>query len=124
MREILVFLWILIGITSLILQMVFFLRDDRAPNHTTEDLHYKWWWHLAEGAIHLWMGATLSFCFGVQYGLLMLSLLWYFYDGAVNTWVLKREWFYIGTTAQVDIAQQQLAKKLKVDPRTLSAVLK
>jgi hypothetical protein len=61
--------------------------------------------------------------------------MWFVFDGAINTWVLKREWFYIGTTAQVDVAQRKLAagiqwllnlidKHTVVDPRLVSATLK
>lgn len=112
------------GIAALIVQMVYFLLDDRAANHTAKDRRLKKRWHAAAGALHLWMGYVMARLFGWEWGVLMGSLTWYLFDGFINTYALKREWFYIGTTAQIDIAQRWLAAKLGVDHRLLSACFK
>jgi hypothetical protein len=116
----------LTGIPLLIIQMVYFLLDDRAENHTGLDLKYKKYWHAAAGGIHIWMGYVVGRIAGDWHaGLLMSALMWFFFDGAINTWVLKKEWFYIGTTAQLDIAQRWAADKIGFDdPRMFSAFLK
>ncbi len=109
---------------SLIIQMVYFLKDDRTENHTDRDLFIKKVWHAAAGSIHVWGAVVMGKLYGLEVGIFTAAVTWFFFDGAINTWVLNREWFYIGTTAQIDIIQQKLGKWLHTDPRTVSAVIK
>lgn len=115
---------IITGLAALIIQMIYFLLDDREANHTAKDRRIKARWHAAGGAIHIWMGYTIGRLFGWEWGLLMASMTWYFFDGFINTYVLRREWFFIGTTAQIDIAQRWVAGKLRIEHRLFSACLK
>lgn len=120
-----VILLIITGLAALIVQMVYFLLDDRAANNTAQDRRLKLWWHAAAGAIHIWMG----YCIGRiahdwHVGFLMGSLTWLVFDGCINSFVLKREWWYIGDTAQVDIAQRWVAGILHIEHRAFSAFLK
>jgi hypothetical protein len=116
---------ILTGIAALAIQMVYFLLDDRAANHTAEDRRLKLVWHAAAGAIHIWMGYAVGrIAYDWHWGLLMGSLTWLLFDGAINTWVLHREWFYIGDTAQLDILQRKVAGYLHIEHRAFSAFLK
>lgn len=117
-------IWSFTGITAFILQMVYFLLDDREANHTAVDRKLKLYWHAAAGALHIWMGCFIGRWFGWEYGLFNAALMWMVFDGSINTWVLKREWFYIGETAQIDIAQRKVAGWLRLDHRALSAFLK
>lgn len=112
------------GILALIVQMVYFLKDDREANHTERDRQIKNVWHAAGGTLHCWMGAVIGRQFGWQWGFLMASFNWYLFDGCVNTYVLSREWFYIGETAQLDILQRKLSRLLNIEHRLFSALLK
>lgn len=104
--------------------MIYFLKDNATPQTDPKNKRYNFNWHAAGGAIHLWMGITVAMLWGVHWGILMIAITWYFFDGAVNSWYLHREWFFIGTTAQIDVAQRKVAAWIDVDPRTLSAILK
>lgn len=115
---------IIIGAAALGTQMVYFLLDDRAPNHTTGDIKLKKRWHWAGGAIHIWMGYVIHLKYGWEYGLLMAAIIWYFFDGAINSYVLHREFWYIGNTAWLDIVQNKLADLIGIDARFMSAILK
>lgn len=115
---------ILTGLATLIVQMIYFLLDDREANHTARDRRIKKYWHWAGGAIHIWMGVVIGRYCGWEWGLLMASMTWYFFDGFINTYVLRREWWYIGETALLDIAQRRIAKILQVEHRLFSACLK
>jgi hypothetical protein len=115
---------ILTGIAALIVQNIYFIIDDRVENHTARDRRIKKYWHWAGGAIHGWMGYVIGRMFGWQLGLLMGSLTWYLFDGFINTYVLQREWWYIGETALLDIVQRKAASYLHIEHRLFSASLK
>lgn len=116
---------ILTGIAALIVQMIYFLLDDRAENHTANDLRLKKRWHWAGGAIHIWMAYAVGEIAGDwRWGLLMGALTWALFDGFINTYVLRREWWYIGETAWLDKMQRAIARALRIDHRALSACLK
>lgn len=115
---------ILTGIAALIVQMIYFLIDDRQENQTARDRRIKKYWHRAGGAIHIWMGYVIGRLFSWEWGMLMGSLTWYFFDGFINTYVLLREWWYIGFTAAIDKAQRATAGFLHIEPRLFSACLK
>lgn len=113
------------GIPALIIQMIYFLLDDRAANNTAQDRQLKLWWHGAAGAIHLWMAYAIARISNDWHcGLFMGSLNWLLFDGFINSLVLKKEFWYIGDTAQLDIAQRKLAGFLRIEHRLLSAILK
>jgi hypothetical protein len=116
---------IITGLVALIIQMVYFLLDDRTENHTARDRRLKLWWHAAAGTFHIWMGYTIGrIAHDWHAGFLMGSLTWCFFDGFINTYVLHREWWYIGDTAQWDIAQRWVAGLLHIEHRAFSATLK
>ncbi len=116
--------YIFTGLAALIAQMVYFLLESSLYQSSPNKVRFKKAWHIAGGAIHLWMGIAIAHLFGWQYGLVMASLTWFFFDGAVNTWAFNREWFYIGTTALLDEVQQLLARILHIDVHLVSAILK
>lgn len=120
--EPLLLLFSLLG--ALIVQSVYFLIDDRKENHTPEDLKLKKYWHWAGGAIHIWGGYIMYRFFGWQWGFLTASTTWYFLDGCINSFVLHREWWFIGTTAWLDKAQHEIADIFHIDARLLSAIVK
>jgi hypothetical protein len=120
-----VIILIVTGIAAHIQQMVYFLLDDRTANQTAEDRRLKLIWHAATGICHLWMG----YCIGRiahdwRIGFFTGALYWLLFDGCVNSFVLKREWWYIGTTAQIDIVQRWAAGILHIEHRAFSATLK
>jgi hypothetical protein len=116
---------ILTGLAALIVQMIYFLIDDRNENHTARDRSIKKYWHVAGGAIHVWMAYAVYRISGDwRWGLLMGSLTWLLFDGFINTYVLQREWWNLGDTAWLDKLQRTIADFLKVDHRALSAFLK
>jgi hypothetical protein len=119
------YILIITGLGALIVQMVYFLLDDRAVNGTSQDRQLKLWWHGAAGAIHIWMGYAVGrIAHDWHMGLLMGSLTWPLFDGFINSFVLHREWWYIGDTAQLDIAQRKVAGFLHIEHRLFSASLK
>lgn len=116
--------FIITGIPALIIQMVFFILDDRTENHTPLDLHMKKYWHWAGGLIHIWMGTLMGYTFGIQWGILTSACTWYFMDGALNTWVFHNGWWSLGTTADLDKIQRTMAKWIGIDHQLLTAILK
>jgi len=113
------------GLAALIIQMVYFLLDDRAVNGTPRDRRYKLWWHAGAGAIHVWMGYTVGrIAHDWHAGFFMGALTWMVFDGCINSFVLHREWWFIGDTAQWDIAQRWVAGLLHIEHRAFSASLK
>jgi hypothetical protein len=116
---------IITGIAALVVQMIYFLIDDRSENHTARDRRIKKYWHWAGGAIHVWMAyAVVEIAHDWRWGLLMGALTWLLFDGFINTYVLRREWWYIGESAWLDKAQRTVAGAIHVDHRALSAFLK
>jgi hypothetical protein len=116
---------IVTGLAALIIQMVYFLFDDRAVNNTAKDRRLKLIWHAAGGAIHIWMGyAVARIANDWHAGFFMGSITWMLFDGCINSFVLKREFWYIGDTAQWDIAQRWVAGLLHIEHRAFSATLK
>lgn len=116
---------ILTGLAALIVQMIYFLIDDRSENHTARDRRLKKYWHWAGGAIHIWMGYAVARIANDRHvGLLMGALTWYLFDGFINSFVLRKEWWHIGTTAWLDITQRTIAAHLHIEHRLFSACLK
>jgi hypothetical protein len=116
---------IITGLAALIVQMIYFLIDDRSANHTARDRRIKKYWHWAGGAIHVWMAYAIYRITGDwHWGLFMGSLTWLLFDGFINTYVLKREFWFIGTTALLDILQREIASFLHIEHRLFSACLK
>lgn len=116
---------IITGIGALIIQMIYFIKDDRTPNKDSKDGKIKFYWHAAGGVLHVWMGYTIArITHDWRWGFLMGSLMWYLFDGCVNSFVLGREWWYIGFTAAIDKVQRFAAGILHIEPRLFSACLK
>ena|SRR6478752_1725155 len=115
---------ILIGLFALIAQMIYFIKDDRTPNIEPSNKYFNLRWHIAGGLIHGWMYYVVYRIYGIEFGLLMGSLTWLFFDGCINSFVLNKEFFYVGYTALLDRAQQWVGKVLHSDPRLMSALLK
>jgi hypothetical protein len=112
---------IITGIGAFIIQMIYFIKDER-PNNTPADKNY---WHIAGGVLHVWAGYAIArITHDWRWGFLMSSLMWYFFDGCVNSFALGREWWYIGTTAIVDKVQRACAGYIHIEPRLFSACLK
>jgi hypothetical protein len=115
---------IVTGVAALIIQMIYFIKDDRTPNESPRDKLIKKLWHFAGGAIHGWMYFVIADQYGAEWGLLMATCTWLLFDGFINTYALGKEFLYIGNTAFIDIVQQKAAKLLHIDVRLLTASLK
>lgn len=116
---------IITGLAALIVQMIYFLLDDRAENHNARDRRLKKYWHVAGGAIHVWMGYTVGrVANDWHWGLLMGAFTWWLFDGFINSFVLRKEWWYIGDTAMLDKIQRTIADFLHIEHRLFSAFLK
>lgn len=111
-------------IIAAILQMLYFIKDDRTPN--TEDLNkrYSEVWHATGGICRLLTCWVIGRAYGWDYCYMALVGTWIWFDGAINTWVLRKEWFYVGTTALTDRSIRWIGMKLKVDPRSVNGALK
>lgn len=126
-----VIILVVTGVLALIAQSVYFLKDDRTANTDPADKPIKFKWHVAGGIIHIWMYYIMADNYGYHWGLLMSSLTWLLFDGAVNTYAIRKEFFYIGFTALIDRGQRgvtdwinKLTGTYFIDPRSLSAILK
>jgi hypothetical protein len=126
-----VIILIVTGVLALIAQSVYFLKDDRTANTDQKDKPIKIKWHVAGGVIHGWMFFIMADSYGNHWGAAMASLTWLLFDGAVNTYTLHKEFFYIGNTALIDRAQREATEWINkllgthfIDPRLFSAVLK
>jgi len=121
LKPIIVILW---GLAAWIIQMIYFIKDDRTPNSEAANKGLNLRWHIAGGAIHIWGYYLVALHFGAHWGLLMASLTWLLFDGFVNSYILNKEFFYVGNTALLDQAQQWLASLAHKDARLISAILK
>ena len=123
-----VFETIILSLTSLaalIVQMIYFLIDDRSENHDARDRRIKVRWHWAGGVIHIWMAYAIYRISGDwRWGLFDGALTWLLFDGFINSYVLKKEFWYIGDTAWLDRAQRTVASFLHIEHRLFSACLK
>lgn len=116
---------IITGLAALIVQMIYFLIDDRSENHTARDRRIKARWHWAGGVIHIWMAYAIYRIAGDwRWGLFNGALTWLLFDGFINSYVLKKEFWYIGDTAWLDRAQRTTAGFLHIEHRLFSACLK
>src|ERR1044072_6039856 len=95
-------LYLIVLVFTLTIQMVNFLRDDRSPNGSREDLILKNKWHGWGLVLYIWCVVIIGRAFGWEWIPMSMANLWNVFDGMVNTQVLKQKWFYIGLTAQVD----------------------
>jgi hypothetical protein len=107
-----VIILIVTGVLALIVQSVYFIKDDRTDNSAKADRPLKLRWHLAGGALHCWMYYVISDSYGYHWGIVMASLTWLTFDGSMNIYALKKEFFYIGHTALIDRVQHWLADLL------------
>jgi hypothetical protein len=114
---------IVTGVLALIAQSVYFIKDDRTANTDPADKPLKTKWHIAGGLIHVWMYYVIADNYGLHWGLWMATLTWSLFDGFINS-AIKREFFFVGTTALIDKAQQWIAKRLGINVNLLSALLK
>ena len=115
---------ILIGVFALIVQSIYFIKDDQTENTDPKNKGFNLRWHMAGGLIHIWMYYVTYLLFGTEWAYLMASLTWLFFDGCINAFALNKEFFYVGKTALLDKAQQWVGKVTNIDPRFVSASLK
>lgn len=59
-------------------------------------------WHYWKGINQIVFFSILTFTFGWQLALINSIIFWILFDGIFNKIVLKREFFYVGKTAQTD----------------------
>lgn len=116
---------IITGLAARVVQMIYFLIDDRSENHNARDRRIKKYWHWAEGAAHVWMAYAIYRISGDwRWGFFNGALTWLLFDGFINSYVLKREFWYIGDTAWIDQVQRTIASFLHIEHRLFSACLK
>jgi len=115
---------IITGLFALIMQMIYFIKDDRTNNNDPKNKGFNLRWHIAGGILHVWMYYIIHKLYGVEWGLLMAASTWLLFDGFINSYALKKEFWYIGATALIDKFQQWVGKITGVDPRGVSAFLK
>lgn len=111
-------------IVAAILQMLYFLKDDRTPNTENLNGRYSDVWHATGGIFRIAACWVIGRAYGWEFCYAALVATWIWFDGAINTWVLRKEWFYVGTTARTDRAIRWVGKKLRIDPRTVNAAVK
>lgn len=117
------------GVAAFVIQMRYFVYDNRPPDPNNQNEKVKIGWHLAGGILHVWCGITISLLPGASFvfGLLFASLTWLFFDGFVNTFVFKKGWYYIGNTAALDRTIRWLCRRRNVywvNPEAAAGILK
>jgi hypothetical protein len=75
---------------------------ERDYDIVAKNKHLSKLWHLWKGVNTLIWVCLISFIFGFKVGFLNLILYWILFDGLLNIIVLKKGFFYIGTTATID----------------------
>jgi hypothetical protein len=94
----------------------FYLHEKyRIKDEQTADLtlsaYLKKQWHKCKGAVQLVVfGYMLYVCYNrhlnwfYAFGVTKFcaSLFWLFHDGLLNSFVFKKEWWYVGTTGNLD----------------------
>ena len=104
------------------------LRDARTPDTDARDRRLKWWWHAEGAALHAANAALGWYVQGPELAFFVLVLFWVVFAGIVHQTGLQKSFFYVGTTALDDRAQQWLYRRglhrLFGSIETMSAVLK
>lgn len=94
----------------------FFLHEKyRIKDEQTADLvlstYLKKMWHRYKGGVQLVVFAyifyttfqrSFSWFYATGVTLVCASFFWLFHDGLLNTYLFKREWWWVGTTATID----------------------
>jgi hypothetical protein len=91
---------------------------------------YSKGWHFWKAVNQLLFFSIMFFLVGPRIAAMDMIIYWILFDGIFNKTVLKREFFYIGTTAQTDISFRKLAHlinipfKQKLSPFAVSGFVK
>lgn len=119
--SILAFLWIIVGVVLLGFYNGLLLLDDKTPEDDPSNKKIQDKWHFVGAAIFVYLAATASMVWGIQYAPLTLSLFWSLFAGIVHIVGLKKHFFFVGTTEITDILLRKVFKK---DPTVGSAIVK
>jgi hypothetical protein len=111
-------------VLAAIYQMLYFLHDDRTPNTDNLSKKYSAVWHATGGVCRLIACWVIGRAYGWHWSFVAAVSTWIWFDGSINTWVLRKEWFYVGTTAKTDRFLRWAGTKLKVDPRSINGAIK
>jgi len=91
---------------------------------------YSKGWHFWKGVNQLIFFSIMFFLVGARIATMDLIIYWILFDGLMNKTILKREFFYIGTTAQTDISFRKISHlinipfKTKLSPYLISGIVK
>lgn len=105
-----------------------FLERDysKVANHP----EYSKGWHFWKGVNQLIFFSIMFFLVGPRIAAMDLIIYWIMFDGLFSKTILKREFFYIGTTAQTDKSFRKLSSlinipfKNKLSPYAITAIIK
>lgn len=87
-------------------------------------------WHFWKGINQVSFFGIMLFTIGWKLTLLNALIFWVLFDALINKLILKRPFFFVGTTAFTDVTIQKSAKlisspfKNSLKPEVLSGVLK
>lgn len=99
----------------------FLERDERITRRHPE---YSRKWHRAKALNQIVYFFLYIFCFGLKLTCINVILFWILFDGFVNTTILNKTFFDIGTTAKTDVFLQRIVKFTHTSETVVAATLK
>jgi len=102
---------------------------ERSYDIVAQHHEYSQKWHWFKGLNQFVFFYLLSVKFGYLIGFVDIIFYWILFDGWLNKSVLKRNFFYVGTTGKIDKAIQWVNNGIKTvykqsSPAFISAVIK
>lgn len=100
------------------------LKDDKLPEDHADNKRIEFWWHAAGAVVFVLLAYHFGEFFGWRYAPFCLACAWLLYAGIVHRIGLGKPFFFVGTTAVTDKAQQWIASKLRMNVRVFSCIVK
>jgi hypothetical protein len=97
---------------------------ERDYNKVVKNQEYSKKWHYWKGLNQLIFFAVVFLFASWKITLVCMAFYWIGFDAFFNKIVLKRDFFFVGTTSTIDKTLQAISKKLHISSTTFSAILK
>ena len=114
-------IWSLIGVILLGFYNGLLLLDDKTSENDPSNKEIEEEWHIVGAAIFCYIAITAWMIWGIEYVPFVLSSFWTIFAGIVHVIGLKKQFFFVGTTAKTDILIRRVFPK---NPEIGSAILK
>lgn len=97
---------------------------ERDYNKVAKNQEYSRKWHYWKGLNQLIFFAVVFLFASWKITLVCMAFYWISFDAFFNKIILKRNFFFIGTTSAIDKFLQKISTKLHISPNLVSAILK